>query len=427
MKLRTNRKGLRGTIRVPGDKSISHRSIIFGSLATGETKVYDILRGGDVLSTIQVFRDLGVSIQDDGDVIRIQGVGFQGLLAPTSPLDMGNSGTSIRLISGVLAGQDFAVTMVGDDSLSKRPMDRVAIPLRQMGVEIAGQGDRDCPPLHEKGTHQLQPIHYRLPVASAQVKSALIFAALQAEGESTIIEKEKTRDHTEDMIRQFGGEILVDGKIIRIKGGQEFQGQEVIVPGDISSAAFWLVAGLILPDSAIKIENVGINQTRTGILDVIQEMGGDLTIEDRDEKAVSASLTVKTSSLKGIRIDGELIPRLIDELPIIALLATQANGQTVIADAEELRVKETDRIQVVADSLNAMGANVVPTEDGMIITGPTPLHGADLETFGDHRIGMMAAIAALLVRDGNVVLDRAEAINTSYPSFFEDLETLLHG
>lgn len=427
MKLRTNSKGLKGTIRVPGDKSISHRSIIFGSLAKGETKVYDILRGEDVLSTIQVFRDLGVSIQDDGDVIRIQGVGFRGLQAPSAPLDMGNSGTSIRLISGVLAGQDFAVTMVGDDSLSKRPMDRVAIPLRQMGVEIAGQGERDCPPLHEKGTHQLQPIYYRLPVASAQVKSALIFAALQAEGESTIIEKEKTRDHTEDMIRQFGGEIQVDGKTIRIKGGQEFQGQEVIVPGDISSAAFWLVAGLILPDSVIKIENVGINQTRTGILDVIQEMGGDLTMEDRDEKAVSASLTVKTSSLKGIRIDGELIPRLIDELPIIALLATQANGQTVIADAEELRVKETDRIQVVADSLNAMGANVVPTEDGMIITGPTPLHGADLETFGDHRIGMMATIAALLVRDGNVVLDRAEAINTSYPSFFEDLETLLHG
>ena len=427
MKLRTNSKGLKGTIRVPGDKSISHRSIIFGSLAKGETKVYDILRGEDVLSTIQVFRDLGVSIQDDGDVIRIQGVGFQGLQAPTAPLDMGNSGTSIRLISGVLAGQDFAVTMVGDDSLSKRPMDRVAIPLRQVGVEIAGQGERDCPPLHEKGTHQLQPIHYRLPVASAQVKSALIFAALQAEGESTIIEKEKTRDHTEDMIRQFGGEIQVDGKTIRIQGGQEFQGQEVIVPGDISSAAFWLVAGLILPESVIKIENVGINQTRTGILDVIQEMGGDLTMEDRDEKAVSASLTVKTSSLKGIRIDGELIPRLIDELPIIALLATQANGQTVIADAEELRVKETDRIQVVADSLNAMGANVVPREDGMIITGPTPLHGADLETFGDHRIGMMAAIAALLVRDGNVVLDRAEAINTSYPSFFEDLETLLHG
>ena len=317
--------------------------------------------------------------------------------------------------------------MVGDDSLSKRPMDRVAIPLREMGVTVQGQTDRDILPLHLHGTKELQPIHYSLPVASAQVKSALLFAAMQAEGESVILEKELTRNHTEDMIQQFGGHISVKGKEIRLRGPQSFQACEVTVPGDISSAAFWLVAGLILPESVIKIENVGINQTRTGILDVIQEMGGDLTIEDRDEKAISASLTVKTSSLKGIRIDGELIPRLIDELPIIALLATQANGQTVIADAEELRVKETDRIQVVADSLNAMGANVVPTVDGMIITGPTPLHGADLETFGDHRIGMMAAIAALLVSEENVMLDRAEAINTSYPSFFEDLETLLHG
>ena len=304
-------------------------------------------------------------------MIRIQGVGFQGLQTPTAPLDMGNSGTSIRLISGVLAGQDFAVTMVGDDSLSKRPMDRVAIPLRQMGVEIAGQGERDCPPLHEKGTHQLQPIHYRLPVASAQVKSALIFAAIQAEGKSTIIEKEKTRDHTEDMIRQFGGEIQVDGKPSASKVDKSSKVKKSSFL-EIFPVQPLLVAGPVLPDSVIKIENVGTNQTRTGILEVIQEMGGDLTMEDRDEKAVPASLTVKTSSLKGIRIDGELIPRLIDELPIIALLATQANGQTVIADAEELRVKETDRIQVVADSLNAMGANVVPTEDGMVITGPTP-------------------------------------------------------
>ena len=427
MKLKTNSKGLKGTIRVPGDKSISHRSIIFGSLAKGETKVYDILRGEDVLSTIQVFRDLGVSIQDDGDVIRIQGVGFQGLLAPTSPLDMGNSGTSIRLISGVLAGQDFAVTMVGDDSLSKRPMDRVAIPLRQMGVEIAGQGDRDCPPLHEKGTHQLQPIHYRLPVASAQVKSALIFAALQAEGESTIIEKEKTRDHTEDMIRQFGGEIQVDGKTIRIQGGQEFQGQEVIVPGDISSAAFWLVAGLIVPNSSVVLQNVGINETRTGIIDVIRAMGGKLEITEIDPVAKSATLTVESSDLKGTEISGALIPRLIDELPIIALLATQAQGETVIKDAEELKVKETDRIQVVTDALNSMGADITPTADGMIIKGKSRLHGARVNTFGDHRIGMMTAIAALLVADGEVELDRAEAINTSYPSFFDDLESMTHG
>ena len=424
MKLATGSKGLNGTIRVPGDKSISHRSIIFGSIAKGQTIVQDILRGEDVLSTIQVFRDLGVSIEDDGEVIRIQGRGFHGLSAPENPLDMGNSGTSMRLISGVLAGQDFSATMIGDDSLSKRPMDRIAQPLRQMGVVLAGQGKRDLPPLTIQGNPQLHPISYQLPVASAQVKSALIFAALQADGQSTIIEKEKTRDHTEDMIRQFGGQIDVDGKTITIQGGQEFTAQTVVVPGDISSAAFWLVAGLIVPNSRIVLENVGMNQTRTGILDVIAQMGGRVTIENQDDLAKSATLVVETSSLTATVIKGELIPRLIDELPIIALLATQANGQTIIADAEELRVKETDRIQVVADSLNAMGANVQPTPDGMVITGPTPLHGAQLATYGDHRIGMMAAIAALLVQDGDVYLDRAEAINTSYPSFFNDLEAL---
>ena len=424
MKLATGSKGLNGTIRVPGDKSISHRSIIFGSIAKGQTIVQDILRGEDVLSTIRVFRDLGVSIEDDGEVIRIQGRGFHGLSAPENPLDMGNSGTSMRLISGVLAGQDFAATMIGDDSLSKRPMDRIAQPLRQMGVVLAGQGERDLPPLTIQGNPQLQSISYRLPVASAQVKSALLFAALQADGRSTIIEKEKTRDHTEDMIRQFGGQIDVDGKTITIQGGQEFTAQTVVVPGDISSAAFWLVAGLIVPNSRIVLENVGMNQTRTGILDVIAQMGGQVKIEDQDDLAKSATLVVETSSLTATVIKGELIPRLIDELPIIALLATQANGQTIIADAEELRVKETDRIQVVADSLNAMGATVQPTPDGMVITGPTPLHGAQLATYGDHRIGMMAAIAALLVQDGDVYLDRAEAINTSYPSFFNDLEAL---
>lgn len=424
MKLATGSKGLNGTIRVPGDKSISHRSIIFGSIAKGQTIVQDILRGEDVLSTIQVFRDLGVSIEDDGEVIRIQGRGFHGLSAPENPLDMGNSGTSMRLISGVLAGQDFAATMIGDDSLSKRPMDRIAQPLRQMGVVLAGQGERDLPPLTIQGNPQLQPISYRLPVASAQVKSALLFAALQADGQSTIIEKEKTRDHTEDMIRQFGGQVDVDGKTITIQGGQEFTAQTVVVPGDISSAAFWLVAGLIVPNSRIVLENVGMNQTRTGILDVIAQMGGQVTIKNQDDLAKSATLMVETSSLTATVIKGELIPRLIDELPIIALLATQANGQTIIADAEELRVKETDRIQVVADSLNAMGANVQPTPDGMVITGPTPLHGAQLATYSDHRIGMMAAIAALLVQDGDVYLDRSEAINTSYPSFFNDLEAL---
>ena len=427
MKLKTNVNHLNGSIRVPGDKSISHRSIIFGSLAEGETKVYDILRGEDVLSTMQVFRDLGVEIEDKDGVITIQGVGMDGLKAPQNALDMGNSGTSIRLISGVLAGADFEVEMFGDDSLSKRPMDRVTLPLKKMGVTISGQTERDLPPLHLKGTKSLKPIHYELPIASAQVKSALIFAALQAQGQSVIIEKECTRNHTEDMLRQFGGELSVDGKKITVQGPQKLSGQTVVVPGDISSAAFWLVAGLIVPNSRVVLKNVGINETRTGVIDVIRAMGGKLEITDIDPISKSATLTVETSELNGTEIGGALIPRLIDELPIIALLATQAQGQTVIKDAEELKVKETDRIQVVADALNSMGATITPTADGMIIKGKSTLHGAKVNTFGDHRIGMMTAIVALLVADGEVELDRAEAINTSYPSFFDDLETLIHG
>lgn len=427
MKLKTNIGHLNGSIRVPGDKSISHRSIIFGSLAEGVTKVYDILRGEDVLSTMQVFRDLGVKIEDKDGVITIQGVGMDGLKAPKNALDMGNSGTSIRLISGVLAGADFEVEMFGDDSLSKRPMDRVTFPLKKMGVSISGQTERDLPPLHLKGTKNLRPIHYELPIASAQVKSALIFAALQAQGQSVIIEKECTRNHTEDMLRQFGGDLTVDGKKITVQGPQKLSGQEVVVPGDISSAAFWLVAGLIVPNSRVELKNVGINETRTGIIDVIRAMGGKLEITEIDSVAKSATLTVETSDLKGTEIGGALIPRLIDELPIIALLATQAQGQTVIKDAEELKVKETDRIQVVADALNSMGATITPTTDGMIIKGKSALHGARVNTLGDHRIGMMTAIAALLVADGEVELDRAEAINTSYPSFFDDLDTLIHG
>ena len=427
MKLKTNVNHLNGSIRVPGDKSISHRSIIFGSLAEGKTKVYDILRGEDVLSTMQVFRDLGVEIEDKDGVVTIQGVGMDGLKAPQNALDMGNSGTSIRLISGVLAGADFEVEMFGDDSLSKRPMDRVTLPLKKMGVSISGQTERDLPPLHLKGTKNLRPIHYELPIASAQVKSALIFAALQAQGQSVIIEKECTRNHTEDMLQQFGGDLSVDGKKITVQGSQKLSGQKVVVPGDISSAAFWLVAGLIVPNSRVILKNVGINETRTGIIDVIRAMGGKLEITDIDPIAKSATLTVETSDLKGTEIGGALIPRLIDELPIIALLATQAQGQTVIKDAEELKVKETDRIQVVADALNSMGASITPTTDGMIIKGKSALHGARVNTFGDHRIGMMTAIAALLVADGEVELDRAEAINTSYPSFFDDLETLIHG
>ena len=425
MKLQTNASGLHGQLKVPGDKSISHRSIMFGALAQGETRVHDILRGEDVLSTMAVFREMGVKIEDKGAEVIVHGVGFKGLSAPKNRLDMGNSGTSIRLISGVLAGQPFSAELFGDDSLSKRPMDRVTIPLREMGVSVSGETDRDFPPLKMTGSAHLKPINYTLPVASAQVKSALIFAALQAEGESVITEKELTRNHTEDMIQQFGGQMSVNGKEIRVKGGQTFTATDITVPGDISSAAFFLVAGLILPNSEITLKNVGINETRTGIIDVIQAMGGNLVISDRDELAKSATLTVKTSELKPTEISGDLIPRLIDELPVIALLATQTNGTTIIRDAEELKVKETDRIQVVADMLNDMGADITPTDDGMIIKGKSQLTGATINTQGDHRIGMTAAIASLLVKDGDVTLERAAAIDTSYPTFFQDLTSLV--
>ncbi len=337
---------------------------------------------------------------------------------------MGNSGTSIRLISGVLAGQDFEATMFGDDSLSKRPMDRVTIPLSQMGVEISGQTERDLPPLTIKGNKNLKPIRYQLPVASAQVKSALIFAALQAEGESVIVEKIDSKPY-----RRYDCPVWWTVRS-QWQGNPHPRWSGVYCPRDYSSrryfkCCFWLVAGLIVPGSKIVLENVGINETRTGILDVIKAMGGKMTLSNIDELAKSATITVETSELKATEIAGELIPRLIDELPIITLLATQAHGTTIIRDAEELKVKETDRIQVVADALNSMGATIEPTEDGMIIHGPTALHGAEINTFGDHRIGMMTAIAALLAKDGEVVLERAEAINTSYPAFFEHLNSLM--
>ncbi len=340
MKLKTNIRHLHGSIHVPGDKSISHRSIIFGSLAEGENKVYDILRGEDVLSTMQVFRDLSVEIEDKDGVITIQGVGMADLKAPQNALNMGNSGTSIRLISGVLAGADFEVEMFGDDSLSKRPMDRVTLPLKKMGVSISGQTERDLPPLRLKGTKNLRPIHYELPIASAQVKSALMFAALQAKGESVIIEKEYTRNHTEDMLQQFGGQLSVDGKKITVQGPQKLTGQKVVVPGDISSAAFWLVTGLIAPNSRLVLQNVGINETRTGIIDVIRAMGGKFEITEIDPVAKSATLIVESSDLKGTEIGGALIPRLIDEVPIIALRATQAQGVTVIKMLRSSRSRE---------------------------------------------------------------------------------------
>lgn len=426
MKLKTKAKALRGCLRVPGDKSISHRAVIFGAIAEGQTVLHGLLRGQDVLATIQALRDLGVSIYEAADSLIIEGRGFKGLKPAQKPLDMGNSGTSMRLLAGLLAAQDFSVQLLGDDSLSRRPMDRITIPLSLMGAELSGQGEKELPPLIVRGHQGLRPIHYQLPVASAQVKSAILLAALQTQGETVILEKELTRNHTEEMIEQFGGKLSVAGKQISIKGPQHLQGQTLHIPGDLSSAAFWLAAALIVPGSDLVLENVGINPTRTGLLEVIEKMGGQLSYQVVDKDMQAASLRVSYSSLKGVEISGDLIPRLIDELPIIALLATQAQGTTYIRDAKELRVKETDRIQAVTDVLGQMGADIQATEDGMVIRGKTPLHGAAVNSCGDHRIGMMAAIAALLVEEGQVTLERAEAIMTSYPDFFKDLERLWH-
>ncbi|MBC1286522.1 3-phosphoshikimate 1-carboxyvinyltransferase [Listeria booriae] len=423
MQLVTNKQGLNGTIRVPGDKSISHRSIMFGALANGTTTVSNFLKGEDCLSTIGVFRALGVRIDEFPDKIVVHGAGWDGLKRPDETLDVGNSGTTIRLMLGILAGRPFDATLEGDASIAKRPMGRVMLPLREMGAIFEAK-DANFAPVKVTGT-KLQPMTYTLPVASAQVKSAIIFAALQADGETTIIEKEKTRDHTEQMIRQFGGAITTDGLTIRVNGGQEFQGQNVVVPGDISSAAFFIVAGLIIPNSKIRLENVGLNPTRTGIIDVVKEMGGKITVEQTskagDEPA--GTVIVETSDLKGIEIGGDIIPRLIDELPVIALLASQATGQTVIKDAEELKVKETNRIDAVVTELSKMGVALVGTDDGMIIEGNQTLHGATVQSYGDHRMGMMLQIAALLA-DSDVTLEKAEAINVSYPSFFEDVASL---
>ena len=425
MKLKTNVTGLNGTISVPGDKSISHRSIMFGALATGETKITHFLRADDCLDTLKIFKEMGVPITDDGETITVIGQGLTGLKDPEKTLDVGNSGTTIRLLMGILSGQSFDVTLTGDSSIQKRPMNRVMLPLQEMGVDIKCVDGTEFPPVVIHGGRKVKPIHYHLPVASAQVKSALLFAALHAEGESVLVEKEKTRNHTEVMIRQFGGDIKVDGKEIRIQGPQEFTGQEVNVPGDISSAAFFIVAALVTPNSRVTLKNVGLSETRTGIIDVVKAMGGNLEIVDYDAKNESGTLIVSTSELLATEISGEIIPRLIDEIPIIALLATQAKGQTIIKDAEELRVKETDRIQAVSDELNKLGAKVTPTEDGLIIEGGTDLHGGNVTSYGDHRIGMMLQIAALLVKEGEVVLEKSEAVSVSYPHFFDDLDSLM--
>lgn len=426
MELLTNQHKLVGTINVPGDKSISHRSIMFGAISEGTTRIKQFLRADDCMSTIAAFRSLGVQIEETPDEIIVHGQGFDALKKPTEAIDIGNSGTTIRLLMGILAGTDFETTLFGDDSIAKRPMNRVMLPLNQMGATAKGQNQTEFPPITIKGTKKLQPITYQMPVSSAQVKSAILFAALQTEGETTIVEKKKTRDHSEHMIRQFGGEIDVDGLTIRVKGKQQFVGQTMTVPGDISSAAFFMVAGLIVPDSQIRLTNVGLNPTRTGIVDVIQQMGGKISISDasRSTGKLAGTITVETSDLHGIEIGGDLIPRLIDELPVIALLATQAEGTTIIKDASELKVKETNRIDAVVRELTTLGAKIEATDDGMIIYGKTKLHGGKVTSYGDHRIGMMLQIAALLVEDESVILEKAEAVSVSYPNFFTDLASL---
>ncbi|MFC5559657.1 3-phosphoshikimate 1-carboxyvinyltransferase [Ureibacillus thermophilus] len=416
---------LEGIVTVPGDKSISHRAVMFGAIAKGKTTVTGFLHGEDCLSTIDCFRKLGVDIFVDGTNVEINSPGMDGWQEPKEVLYTGNSGTTTRLMLGILAGTNFHSVMTGDASIGKRPMDRVTKPLRQMGALISGREGGKYTPLAIQGT-SLKAIDYTMPVASAQVKSAILLAGLKAEGTTIVREKEISRDHTERMLKQFGANIEVKDGVISIEGRQELYGTHIDVPGDISSAAFFLVAGAIVQNSEVVLKNVGINPTRAGIIEVMEQMGANLTINQEKTEAAepTATITVRTSYLKGTTIEGEIIPRLIDEIPIIALLATQAEGTTIIRDAEELKVKETDRIAAVVTELEKLGADITATDDGMIINGPTSLKGAKLNTYGDHRIGMMAAIASLIT-DSPVEIDDADCIAVSYPTFFEHLDSLI--
>ena len=412
---------LQGTISIPGDKSVSHRSIMFGAIAEGTTTVEGFLQSDDCLSTIRCFSSLGVEISVNGENVKINSNGINAWKEPDEVLYTGNSGTTTRLMLGILAGSNISSVLIGDESIQKRPMKRVTDPLKQMGAKLIGRQNGQYTPIAVEGT-RLNAIHYKMPVASAQVKSAILLAALQAEGETIVEEVETSRDHTERMLQHFGAKVLVEDKTIRLQGGQKLTGTHVVVPGDISSAAFFLVAGSIVPNSKITLQSVGLNPTRTGILDVLKAMGANITFEmnTRESHEEMGTIIVETASLKGTEISGDLIPRLIDEIPVIALLATQAVGKTVIKDAEELKVKETNRIDAVVNELKKLGANITATEDGMVIEGPTPLHGAELLTYGDHRIGMMAAIAALIT-SSPVTIDNESCIAVSYPNFFEDL------
>lgn len=409
-----------GQIKVPGDKSISHRAVMLGSLANGVTEISGFLKGADCISTIDCFRKMGIDIDINGENVTVHGNGLRGLKKPDEMLYTGNSGTTTRLLCGILAGQNFDTSITGDASIQKRPMGRVVKPLSMMGATI----ENEYCPLYITGT-KLHGIDYKMPVASAQVKTAIILAGLYADGETVIHEIEKSRDHTELMLSAMGADLTVDNLDITVKPTNDLTAVNVDVPGDISSAAFFLVLGAIMPNSQITVTNVGINPTRTGIIDVLKDMGADITLENVHTSAgeTVANITVRSSSLKGTTVGGDIIPRLIDELPIIAVAAVFADGQTVIKDAQELKVKETNRIRAVVDEFNKCGIDITETDDGMIINGGKSIHGADFKTYGDHRMAMSLTVLAQLA-DCESTLDDSDCACVSYPTFFDDFYKL---
>ena len=417
-------KSLAGEFIVPGDKSISHRSIMFASLAEGTSRISGLLRGEDCLSTLAAFKSLGIEVEDRAeDELIIHGRGLT-LQEPADVIDCGNSGTTMRLMSGILAAQPFFSVLTGDKYLRNRPMGRVINPLKEMGATILGRNDNSKAPFALCGG-QLKPMEYRSPIASAQVKSALLLAGMQIDGTTTVYEPHLSRDHSERMLRYFGADVVSFDGGASITGPVKLQGRDVAVPGDISSAAFFLVAGLIVPGSELLLKNVGINPTRSGIIDILQQMGG--SIELLDEREVGgepvADLLVKSSSLHGISIGGELIPRAIDEFPVVSVAAAFADGVTTISDAKELRVKETDRIAAMCESLGALGADITPLEDGMRIVGGQSLGGGTVQSFGDHRIAMSMAVAALCAGESVEIID-TQCTETSFPGFWELLNSL---
>lgn len=424
MKLSSISSPLRGSLHVPGDKSISHRSVMFGALAKGDTEISNFLRGADCLSTISCFRSMGVDIEEKGENVLVHGKGLRGLRRPDGILDCGNSGTTTRLISGILAAQDFDVTLTGDESIQKRPMKRIIDPLSLMGAEIESVRGNGCAPLHITGA-PLHGISYSTPVASAQVKSAILLAGLYADGETRVTEPAPSRNHTELMLSSFGADVRTEGTTVTIRQAEELYGQKIQVPGDISSAAFFIAAGLLIPGSEILLKNVGVNPTRDGVLRVFRRMGGSIetTALSSGSGEPAADLLVKASRLHGVEIGGEEIPSLIDEIPVIAAAACFADGVTVIRDAAELKVKESNRIAAMTENLRAMGADVTETEDGMIIRGGRPLHGAVIDSRNDHRIAMTFAVAALAA-EGETSIPQWDCVNISYPGFLEDLRKL---